>query len=159
MTPPVERGTGRRDPNEPARHATRAGPAAGDTNRWPRPGSVAPPERLAAVRILTGGFAIAYLAVRAPVILAVRDRAPGTFSPVGVLWWLDRPLPDAVVVTLLAAIVARKMLKRIPYMAVAMVPGVGIKHWVCCGFQCRWRSQRERVRMSSSVQPGKPLMR
>ena len=69
--------------------------------RWPRPGTAAPPERLAAVRILTGGFAVAYLAVRAPVILAVRDRAAGTFSPVGVLWWLDQPLPDAAVVALL----------------------------------------------------------
>lgn len=106
MTPPVERGTGRKDPTEPARRATRAGPAAGDATRWPRPGSVAPPERLAAVRILTGGFTVAYLAVRAPVILAVRDRAPGTFSPVGVLWWLDRPLPDAAVVALLVAALA-----------------------------------------------------
>lgn len=106
MTPPVDRGTGQRDPNGPGRHSTRHGPAAGDATRWPRAGSVAPPERLAAVRILTGGFAVAYLAVRAPVILAVRDRAPGTFSPVGVLWWLDRPLPDlAVVVLLVAALV------------------------------------------------------
>lgn len=106
MTPPVDRGTGRKDPNGPGRHSTRNGPAAHDATRWPRPGSVAPPERLAAVRILTGGFAVAYLAVRAPVILAVRDRAPGTFSPVGVLWWLDRPLPDAAVVALLVAALA-----------------------------------------------------
>ena len=44
-------------------------------------------------------------------------------------------------------------------MAVAMVPGVGMKHWVWRGFQRRWRSQWASAYMSSSVQPGKALIR
>lgn len=70
---------------------------------WPRPGAGAPPERLAAVRVLTGTFAVAYLAVRAPAILAVRDRPPDAFAPVGVLRGLDAPLADGLVTVLLAA--------------------------------------------------------
>ncbi|HMQ26127.1 MAG TPA: hypothetical protein PKA98_09070 [Acidimicrobiales bacterium] len=103
MTRPDERRVLGAAADAPAVGPPGPGPAASGVHRWPRPGAVAPPERLAAVRILTGGFAVAYLAVRAPVILAVRDRAPGTFSPVGVLRWLDQPLPDAAVVALLAA--------------------------------------------------------
>lgn len=106
MTPPSDQGAGHRDPHAPDRSPVPGGPEAGHATRWPRRGSVAPPERLAAVRILTGGFAVVYLAARAPAILAVRDQAPGTFSPVGVLWWLDRPLPDAAVVALLGAALA-----------------------------------------------------
>ncbi len=44
-------------------------------------------------------------------------------------------------------------------MAVATVPGVGMKHCTCRGDQPRAASQRDRVRMSSSVQPGKALSR
>ena len=70
--------------------------------RWTRLHPTAPPERLAAVRILSGAYAVGYLAVRSPAILAVRDRDPAAFSGVGVLATLDRPVPDAAVVALLA---------------------------------------------------------
>jgi hypothetical protein len=60
----------------------------------------APAERLAVIRILTGAFATVYLCVRAPVFLALADRAPDTFEAVGVLWWLERPIADGAVVGL-----------------------------------------------------------
>ena len=59
----------------------------------------APPERLAAFRVLVGLFATLYLAIRAPAFLLLADpEASGTFDPVGVLWFLARPLPAGVVV-------------------------------------------------------------
>lgn len=57
----------------------------------------APPERLAAVRILSGGFAVTYLVVRGPQFLALRDRDGGGFDGVGPLAWLDRPVADELV--------------------------------------------------------------
>jgi hypothetical protein len=61
----------------------------------------APPERLAAFRILTGVFAVAYLALRSPVFLELRDRRSG-LDPVGVLAGLDGPLAEPVVPIALA---------------------------------------------------------
>jgi len=52
----------------------------------------APAERLATLRFLTGVFALAYLLVRAPVLADFR-RPPGGFHPVGLVSWLDAPLP------------------------------------------------------------------
>ncbi len=56
----------------------------------------APAERLAMLRILTGGFAVAYLAVRLPVFLQLADRRSG-FDPVGLAGLLQGPLPSGVV--------------------------------------------------------------
>ena len=66
------------------------------TDAWLQ--AAAPPERLAAFRILVGAFSTVYLLVRAPVVLSVTDRTPREFDPVGPLWFLDRPIPDWVVV-------------------------------------------------------------
>jgi len=66
-------------------------------------GEPAPAERVAVLRILTGLFATVYLAVRLPVFTGLADRSRATFEPVGVLWWVDAPLPDAVVVALVVA--------------------------------------------------------
>lgn len=53
----------------------------------------APPERLAAVRILAGGFALAYMIGRLLHFLSYAHFDPGQFQPVGVLSLvLDRPL-------------------------------------------------------------------
>ena len=58
----------------------------------------APPERLAAVRLLSGVFALGYLAVRSPAYLALRGRSPRDFDGVGVLAWMGNPVADSVVV-------------------------------------------------------------
>jgi Vitamin K-dependent gamma-carboxylase len=61
----------------------------------------APPERLAALRILCGLFAVVYLAVRHQAFLVLADASPSRFEPVGVLAVLDGPLPDGVLVALI----------------------------------------------------------
>ena len=51
--------------------------------RWPIVDAVAPPERLAMLRILAGAFALVYLLVRLPVFLQLADRRSG-FDGVGI---------------------------------------------------------------------------
>lgn len=68
----------------------------------------APAERLGVLRILVGAYATLYLALRLPTFLGLAD-GRGSFEPVGLLWWLDDPLPRALIVgwtiaTLLAGI-------------------------------------------------------
>jgi len=57
---------------------------------------VMPSERLAAVRILTALFALIYLAVRGPGILAAVHQAPHLFQPVGPVKLLDTPAAPLV---------------------------------------------------------------
>jgi hypothetical protein len=52
-----------------------------------------PPERLAALRMAVGGFAVAYLLVRAPALLAVAHFPAAGFDPVGPVLVLSSPLP------------------------------------------------------------------
>ena len=67
----------------------------------------APPERLAAVRLVTGTFAVGYLAVRSPAYLALRDRSPDGFDGVGALSWMGGPVADpALVGALVVALVS-----------------------------------------------------
>ncbi len=68
--------------------------------------AAAPAERLAVLRILTGGFAVVYLAVRLRPFASLADADPGRFDPVGALWFLDGPLPDGALFGLLVAAVA-----------------------------------------------------
>ena len=58
--------------------------------------AVAPPERLAMLRILTGLFTVAYLLVRLPVFLQLGGRRSG-FDGVGLAGLLDRPVEGSVV--------------------------------------------------------------
>lgn len=59
----------------------------------------APPERLAALRLLVGGFATVYLAARLAHLISFVDFAPRSFAPVGVVdLLLAAPLPAALVV-------------------------------------------------------------
>jgi hypothetical protein len=67
--------------------------------RWFAPES--PAERLAAVRILVGGFALLYLGVRIPHIASYLSFPARQFQPVGPLAALDRPPPGAAVIALL----------------------------------------------------------
>lgn len=62
----------------------------------------APAERLAVLRLLTGGFGVTYLAVRLGAFARLADAAPGRFDPVGILWSLDGPLADGLLAGLLA---------------------------------------------------------
>lgn len=62
----------------------------------------APPERLAVFRVLLGIYCAVYLAIRLPAFLSAARLSSG-FEPVGVLWFLDAPLPSALVVTLVLA--------------------------------------------------------
>ena len=63
-------------------------------DRWYRPAW--PPERLAALRILIGSFAAAYLAIRLPNLLGLSGL--GGFHPVGLAALLPAPLPPALVI-------------------------------------------------------------
>jgi len=78
------------------------------TRSLPIVDAVAPPERLAMLRILTGTFAVAYLLIRLPVFLQLADRSTG-FDGVGLAVFLDGPVPGVVVdvtiaLTLLAGV-------------------------------------------------------
>ena len=66
----------------------------------------APPERLAALRLLTGGFAWLYLAARVPHLLASARLPAVVGQPVGVLGGLDRPPPVLAVHLLIVAVLA-----------------------------------------------------
>ena len=66
----------------------------------------APAERLAALRVLVGGYALGWLAIRTPHLLRLLDHRPSRFDGVGVLAFLDAPVPDALGLIVLAAAVA-----------------------------------------------------
>jgi hypothetical protein len=53
---------------------------------------VAPPERLAMVRILVSAYAVVWLAFALPGIAGLTDAGAARWHPVGVLAWLDTPL-------------------------------------------------------------------
>ena len=54
--------------------------------------NVAPPERLAMVRILVSTYAVVWLAFALPGIAGLTDAGAARWHPVGVLAWLDTPL-------------------------------------------------------------------
>jgi hypothetical protein len=58
----------------------------------------APPERLAILRILIGGFSVAYLLIGVPGFLSLAEADSRRFDPVGVLAFLSGPVPDALLV-------------------------------------------------------------
>ena len=66
--------------------------------------AVAPPERLAMLRILAGVFAVAYLLIRLPVFLQLGDRRTG-FDGVDLAGFLGGPVPSVVVHATIAATV------------------------------------------------------
>ena len=61
----------------------------------------APPQRLAVLRILVGGFATIYAAIRVPDLWAYADFSDSRFHPVGVTGLFDAPLAPGVWHTLL----------------------------------------------------------
>lgn len=62
--------------------------------------SPVPAERLRALRILIGGYALVYVAVRLPDLHDVARYGRGHFAPVGVTRLLDAPLPPSVVMAI-----------------------------------------------------------
>ena len=74
--------------------------------RWPRLTDPAPAERLATIRVLVGGFAVAYLAVRSAHLLSLGRLDDHHFEPVGPLSILGSPLPQPLVAALLVVAVA-----------------------------------------------------
>jgi hypothetical protein len=62
---------------------------------WFRP---APPERLAALRMLIVGFGLVWLIGAAPIVIGVAEFPPERFEPIGVASWLTSPLPRAGVI-------------------------------------------------------------
>lgn len=79
-------------------------PVAGRLRRWFL--APAPPERLAVLRILVGGYGVVYLLIRSGYIVDL-TRLPATrFEPVGVLGLLGSPPPDGLVLAALVAAVA-----------------------------------------------------
>lgn len=71
---------------------------AAAAERWLAP--EAPAARLAAVRILVGGFALVYLGLRIPHIASYAHFPARQFAPVGVLSILAQPPPGAIVLPL-----------------------------------------------------------
>lgn len=63
----------------------------------------APPERLAAARVLVGLFALIYLLARAGYLTNFSSFRPDQFAPIGVVSLLSAPLPRAAVLGLFAA--------------------------------------------------------
>lgn len=63
----------------------------------------APAKRLAILRVLVGGFAVGYVAVRTPNLLSYANFDDSQFAPVGIATLLDGPLPDAVLRLLVAS--------------------------------------------------------
>ncbi len=65
--------------------------------------AAAPARRLALIRVLVGGFALGYVLVRGVHLASFGGFAESRFDPVGVVGFLDSPLPQAVVTLLVVA--------------------------------------------------------
>jgi hypothetical protein len=65
----------------------------------------APAHRLAALRLLIGGYGLVYLASRFPHVVGVASFSPRQFAPVGPVTLLSAPLPYPLVVAIAAAAV------------------------------------------------------
>jgi hypothetical protein len=68
--------------------------------------AVAPARRLAAFRLLSGGFAVGYLVLRLPYFLDTTRLPASRWDPPGPLGWLDRPPSTGVAQALLFAAIA-----------------------------------------------------
>jgi hypothetical protein len=65
----------------------------------------APPERLAALRIAIGGFAVLWMIARLPEVVSVARLPAAVFAPVGVIRVLGAPLPVIAVAAIAVATV------------------------------------------------------
>lgn len=65
----------------------------------------APPERLAVLRLLVGGYAVVFLVARWPSFWGAPGLPARQFEPVGPLWWMGDPLPAALARALIVIVV------------------------------------------------------
>ena len=87
---------------------------------------VAPPERLATLRIVVAGFVTVYLAVRAPAFLSIVDKAASRFDPVGVIGFLDGPVDGGLFVLVFVATVVAGAAATIGWRYRFTGPGVAV---------------------------------
>jgi hypothetical protein len=66
----------------------------------------APAERLAALRIAIGSYALVWLVARAPELAALAKLGAGHFAPTGIARLVDAPLPPAAVIAIALATIA-----------------------------------------------------
>ena len=66
----------------------------------------APAERLAALRILLGGFVLVYIVANVGEFHRVGNVPTSPFEPVGIARWLNEPLPASAVWVLFASLIA-----------------------------------------------------
>ena len=97
----------------------------------------APPERLAVLRVLVGGFTVVYLAVRFPVFVALATRHD-PLAGVGPLWWLEEPLPAPFVVTWMIATLVVGVLFTLGLWTRATGPCVGIGMLLATTYRSSW---------------------
>jgi len=83
-------------PTDLSDRTSRPRPLLAAIDRWYRP--EAPAHRLAALRMLVGGFATIYLAARVVHLISFVDFPGKTFAPVGLVSLLSAPLPGALVI-------------------------------------------------------------
>ncbi|HKA04274.1 MAG TPA: hypothetical protein VKD67_08090, partial [Acidimicrobiales bacterium] len=76
------------------------------TERIDAPAHVAPPERLAMVRILVSVYAVVWLLAALPGLIGLMDADPARWDPVGVLGWIDAPLSTGWVWVVIAVALA-----------------------------------------------------
>jgi hypothetical protein len=85
---------------------TLAAPTAAATDRVGGRLDVAPPERLAMVRILVSIYAVVWLMAALPGLVGLMDADPARWRPVGVLAWFDAPVSTAWVWAVIAVTLA-----------------------------------------------------
>lgn len=76
----------------------------------------APAQRLAALRVLVGGYAVVFLLARWPSFWSAPGLPERQFEPVGPLWWMDSPFDPRL---------ARGALVAVVLLGVLFVAGVG----------------------------------
>ena len=88
----------------------------------------APPERLAALRILIGGYALVYVLLRIPEFLGVARYGASNFHPIGIVRVLDRPLPPtvALVIAIATCVLLAAFVAGIAYRVVAPLAALAL---------------------------------
>jgi hypothetical protein len=76
----------------------------------------APAQRLAALRVLVGGYAVVFLLARWPSFWTAAGLPQRQFEPVGPVWWMDAPADPAL---------ARAVLVAVVLLGVLFVAGIG----------------------------------
>jgi hypothetical protein len=98
----------------------------------------APASRLAVFRILTGVYAVSYLLVRFREFFRMADGSAAAWDPVGVLWWLDRPLPTRLVQLVVLIAVVLGVLYTVGVAFRAVGPLFALTLLFVTTYRCSW---------------------